>query len=181
MIDRLNEVLQFWTRELPREAWFRKDAVVDRTIADRFGALHAELDKAAPYASLRDPRAALAAVIVLDQFSRNMFRDTPRAFASDAHALALADMAVARGFDQAVDTAERVFFYLPFEHSEDAATQVRSMELFERHGDAEALKWALAHKVIIDRFGRYPHRNAILGRTSTAEELAFLATPGSSF
>jgi uncharacterized protein (DUF924 family) len=179
--DDVDRVLRVWFGEVGREGWFRKDADLDQRIKAEFGTVHEALMQSAPDASLADARTALAAVIVLDQFSRNMFRDTPRAFASDAKALALADAAVTRGFDQAVDAAARMFFYLPFEHSENGAMQVRSIALFTALGDPDLLSYAVKHKEIIDRFGRYPHRNAILGRTSTPEELAFLATPGSSF
>jgi uncharacterized protein (DUF924 family) len=177
----VDRVLRFWLDDVGRDGWFRKDAAIDRRIDADFGALHASLEQAAPDTLLADARTAHAAVIVLDQFSRNMYRDTPRAFASDAKALALAESAVARGYDQAVDKPARMFFYLPFEHSEDPAMQERSIALFTALGDADLLGYAVKHKEIIDRFGRYPHRNAILSRTSTPQELAFLATPGSSF
>jgi uncharacterized protein (DUF924 family) len=179
--DDVDRVLSFWLDVIGREGWFRKDVAVDRRIAAEFGSLHAALEQAAPDTLSPDARTALAAVIVLDQFSRNMYRDTARAFASDGKALALAESAVAHGHDQAVDATVRLFFYLPFEHSEDPAVQVRSIALFSALGDADLLGYAVKHKEIIDRFGRYPHRNAILGRHSTPEELAFLATPGSSF
>ena len=123
---------------------------------------------------------ALAATIVLDQFSRNMFRGTPAAFASDPKALAIAQASVARGFDADLPEKRRQFFYLPFEHSEDAAVQARSVTLFATLGEGY-LRWAQAHKVIVDRFGRFPHRNAVLGRVSTPEEIAFLQEPNSSF
>jgi uncharacterized protein (DUF924 family) len=129
---------------------------------------------------LVDADTALAATIVLDQFSRNMFRGTAAAFAADTKALAIAEAALARGFDRGLPDARRQFFYLPFEHSEDAEVQKRSVELFATLGP-EALRWADAHKVIIDRFGRFPHRNAVLGRVSTPEELEFLSGPNSSF
>jgi len=127
-----------------------------------------------------DARTALAATIVLDQFSRNMFRGTPAAFAADAQALAIAEAAIARGFDVGLPPERRQFFYLPFEHAEDPGLQARCVELFTPLGE-EAVRWAMAHKVIIDRFGRFPHRNAILGRASTPEEIEFLRGPNSSF
>jgi uncharacterized protein (DUF924 family) len=118
---------------------------------------------------------------VLDQFSRNLFRDTPHAFACDAAALSLAEAAIAKGFDAQVGTRARQFFYLPFEHAEDVSAQSRCVALMATLADPEQAKWAEAHKQIIDRFGRFPHRNAVLGRTSTPQELAFLAESGSSF
>ena len=131
-------------------------------------------------ACLSDAETALAAVIGCDQFPRNMFRGTPRAFATDAKALALAEDAIALGFDARVPVVRRQFFYLPFEHAEDRQAQARSVALFAPLGE-ESLRWAQAHKAIIDRFGRFPHRNAILGRASTPEETEFLGQPGSSF
>ena len=132
-------------------------------------------------ALLADAKTTLAAVIVLDQFSRNIFRGTSSAFASDAKALAIAETAIAKGLAEAFDGDERLFLYLPFEHQENADAQAQSLELISALGDPELTKYALAHKDIVDRFGRFPHRNAILGRTSTAEEMEFLKGPGSSF
>lgn len=127
------------------------------------------------------PQAMLAALIVLDQFPRNMFRDTPRAFATDPLALALARQMVDAGLDRDFSKDERMFLYLPFEHSEQAADQARCCALFALLEDSELLRYAQAHKDIIDRFGRFPHRNATLGRSSTHEEIEFLKQPGSSF
>ena len=130
---------------------------------------------------LADARTALAAVIVLDQFSRNMFRSTPRAFANDAKALSITQKALAKGFAGALSSEEQLFLYLPFEHQENVDAQARSVELISALSDPELTKFAQAHKDVIDRFGRFPHRNGILGRTSTAEELEFLKGQGSSF
>ena len=130
---------------------------------------------------LADTKTALAAVIVLDQFSRNMFRGTPVAFANDAKALAIARKAIAKDFAVALSGDEQLFLYLPFEHQENVDAQARSVELISALGDPELTKYAQAHKDVIDRFGRFPHRNAILGRISTAEELEFLKGQGSSF
>ena len=131
------------------------------------------------------PRGALARILLLDQFTRNAFRDTPRAFAGDAEALATAIETVDAGLDRTLDRYERSFLYLPFEHAEDLAMQERSLALFGElardTGDRASLEWAEKHAVIVRRFGRYPHRNAILGRASTPEEIAFLEQPGSSF
>jgi uncharacterized protein (DUF924 family) len=138
-----------------------------------------------PAATRAGAQRRAARILLLDQFTRNAFRDTPRAFAGDALALDLAGRAVDAGHDRALDALERCFLYLPFEHAEDAAAQDRSLALFAAlardTGRANLLAWAEKHAVIVRRFGRYPHRNAILGRASTAEEVAFLREPGSSF
>jgi uncharacterized protein (DUF924 family) len=175
------DVLGFWFGELRPEQWFKKDAALDQEITRRFGDLHRTLARGVPADWLATARGALAAVIVLDQFPRNMFRGGAAAFATDGLALSVAEAAIARGLDARLGVAERKFLYLPFEHCEDAAAQARSVQLYEALGDKDALDYALRHKSIIDRFQRFPHRNAALGRTSTAEELAFLKEPGSSF
>ena len=123
----------------------------------------------------------LAAVIVLDQFSRNLFRGTPRAFAADFIARRLAKTAIEQGFDAAMKKQERLFLYLPFQHSEDRGDQALSLDLYERLGDEKWTRFAMAHKVIIDRFGRFPHRNATLNRPSSADEIALLKEPMGSF
>ena len=175
------QVLQFWFREMTREQWFKRDAALDDRIRTRFLSLHDQVSGMPNEALLSDPRSALAAVIVLDQFSRNMFRGSPRAFASDAKALALAEAAIAKGHAASLNKDELQFLYLPFEHSESGEAQIRCVELMASLGDAELTRYAQAHCDIIARFGRFPHRNEILGRTSTAEELEFLKQPGSSF
>jgi uncharacterized protein (DUF924 family) len=176
-----DEVLHFWFHELDRKAWFEKSDATDVLIRDRFLALHERLaHEVSPQAAL-DPRAMLAAIIVFDQFPRNMFRGTPRAFATDPLALALARQGVDAGLDRDLSKDERMFLYLPFEHSEQTAEQARCCALFALLEDSELLRYAQAHKDIIDRFGRFPHRNAILGRASTPEEVEFLRQPGSSF
>jgi uncharacterized protein (DUF924 family) len=170
-------VLAFW-REAGPAKWFHKANAYDDEIRARFLELH-EMAAAGELATWEAAAAsALALVIVLDQFPRNMFRGSARAFAADALARAVADRAVARGFDQQVPADERMFFYLPFEHSEDIPDQQRSVALFSATGDADSLKWAEKHADIIRRFGRFPHRNAVLGRTTTAEEQAFLDAGG---
>lgn len=186
------DVLAFWfgapgspERGESRGVWFRKDAAFDDAIRARFGAA-VEAAIAGGFADWDDTaEGALAHVVLLDQFTRNIFRDTPRAFAGDTRALAIADAAVARGFDRALDPFGRWFLYLPFEHAEDADVQRRSLALFgalaQETGDPSPLEWAQKHADVIFRFGRYPHRNAILGRASTPEEEAFLAQPGSRF
>ena len=183
-----SDVLEFWFGAPPgksRAEWFRKDDAFDAQIRARFGALH----EAASRRELEHWRAApdsmVALVVVLDQFSRNLYREQARAFAQDGHARECAREAIARGDDARRLPVERQFLYLPFEHSEDRADQELSVQLLsqlesfaETRGIAE---WAVRHKAIIDRFGRYPHRNAVLGRASTAEEVEFLKQPGSSF
>ena len=176
----VGDVLGFWFEECTPEQWFKKDEAFDNGLRDRFGAVHAAVTALAPEDCSRDAETALAAIIVLDQFSRNLFRNTPAAFAADPKALRLAGAAIAQGFDRSVPEQRRQFFYLPFEHAEDRDAQARSVALFTPLGE-EYGRWAIAHQVIIDRFGRFPHRNAILGRVSTPEEVEFLAGPGSSF
>jgi uncharacterized protein (DUF924 family) len=177
----IRDVLRFWFEELEEAQWFKVDPALDRTIAERFLALHEAVARATPEGATEIPSLALATVIVLDQFPRNMFRGTPRAFATDPQALAVASAAVDLGIDVLLTPQERIFLYLPFEHAEDAAAQARAVVLFEKLGEGNFLDYAKRHKTIIDRFGRFPHRNAILGRASTGEEIAFLAEPGSSF
>ena len=186
-----DEILDFWFG--PRESsrygesraeWFRKDSAFDAEIRPRFGAA-IETALAGGFADWTAPRSALARVLLLDQFTRNSFRDGPRAFAGDPLALATADAAIARGDDRALIPVERQFLYLPFAHAEDLAAQERSIALHTRLRDetglADPLLWAERHAAVIRLFGRYPHRNAMLGRESTPEEIAFLATPGSRF
>jgi len=176
------DVLRYWLEELSLEQCFQKSDEIDTTIRARFGELHERLAREDDGTIRTEaPRELLAAIIVFDQFSRNLHRGSPRAFATDPIALRLARTAIADGLDQAMSKRERIFIYLPFEHSEDRADQERSVELFAQLDDEDLTKYALAHKVIIDRFGRFPHRNAVLGRQSTPEEIAFLTEPMSSF
>jgi uncharacterized protein (DUF924 family) len=179
--DWVDDVLRFWFEETRPKQWFEKDGAFDAQVRRRFLALHEALAAQPNEALLQNARTALAAVIVLDQMSRNMFRATSRAFATDAKALELADAAIALAFDGGLTKDQRMFLYLPFEHAESRAAQARSVALMGGLGDPELTKWAEAHKVVIDRFGRFPHRNAALGRASTPEELEFLKQPGSSF
>jgi len=181
-------VLDFWFGPAPHAAraeWFRKDPAFDATIRERFGVEMAQALAGGLGEWCGDAHGTLARVIVLDQFTRNAFRDTPRAFAGDARALATAEHAIERGYERNLDGFERWFLYLPFEHAEDAEAQERSLALFralaEETGDRSPLEWAEKHAAIIRRFGRYPHRNEILGRESTPEEVAFLREPGSRF
>ncbi|MFG6447847.1 DUF924 family protein [Roseateles sp. BYS180W] len=175
------DVLNFWFETLEPAQWWRVDAALDQTIAQRFGALHRAACAGELYAWRDTPKGRLAEVIVLDQFSRNIHRGQPGAFAADPMALALAQEAVRQGADQALPIAQRAFLYMPYMHSESAAIHALAVELFAQHAPEGNHQAELAHKAIIDRFGRYPHRNAILGRSSTPEELEFLKQPGSSF
>ena len=185
------DVLDFWFADRTRPLWFNGNASFDAEIRDRFGgavdaALAGELGEWESTAG-----GALALVILLDQFPRNIFRGTPRAFAGDARATRVASAAIARGFDQALPLERQMFLYMPFQHSEDRSVQDRSVELFTRWAEAhqgpgrkdaeENLAYAHRHHEIVHRFGRFPHRNVVLGRESTSEEIAFLKEPGSSF
>ncbi|HEX7326094.1 MAG TPA: DUF924 family protein [Rhodanobacteraceae bacterium] len=174
-------ILAFWFKEAKPEQHFRKDPAFDAVIRDRFGATQeaAARGELALWRDTADGR--LAEIIVLDQFSRNLFRDDARAFACDGAALALAQEAVRGGFDRDLPAPQRAFLYLPFEHSESRLIHVQAERLFRDLGVAHNYEYELKHKRIIDRFGRYPHRNAVLGRASTAEELEFLRQPDSSF
>jgi uncharacterized protein (DUF924 family) len=176
-----DEVLQFWFRELTAADWWRKDTALDRCIAERFGPTLAAAARCELYDWRATARGRLAEVIVLDQFSRNVHRDTAAAFANDALALALAQEAVARGCDLELEVSGRAFLYLPWMHSESPLIHAEAIHLYSSPGLEFNLDFERRHKAIIDRFGRYPHRNAILGRVSTAEELEFLGQPGSSF
>jgi len=174
-------VLRFWFEETRPKQWFEKDEAFDGEVRRRFLTLHETVAAQPDDALLRDARTALAAVIVLDQMPRNMFRGGPRVFATDTRALAVADAVIARGYDAGLSNDERLFCYLPFEHAEDKTAQARCVALVSTLGDPDLTKWAEAHKAVIDRFGRFPHRNAVLGRTSSPEEVEFLKQPGSSF
>jgi uncharacterized protein (DUF924 family) len=188
-----DDVLSFWFGDAnaPREQWFRRSDALDQEIRNRFGeaieqAARGDLD---PWKETA--RGRLAIVVLLDQFSRNAFRATPRSFSQDVRALAIAEEGVDLAQDRMLSPLERSFLYMPFMHAEDRAMQARSCALFERLASeapaalasylADAVKYARAHRQIVDRFGRFPHRNATLGRATTAEEAEFLKQPGSSF
>jgi len=167
-------VLDFWFREIDSDLWFAGHAELDERIRQEFIELHARIAMTDPQ-ELAGARALLAAIIVMDQFSRNMFRGTPRAFATDPLARRLAEQVIAHGFDRAMTLAERYFVYLPFEHSEDPQQVALAVRLIAPLGDASWTHHAREHQAAIIRFGRFPHRNQILGRTSTADEITFLA------
>ena len=192
-------VLAFWfgepgsnERETFRELWFRKSDATDREIAERFGASIERALRGELADWSRQPASALAQILLLDQFTRNVFRDTPRAFAGDARALAAATAMVGQHQDEALPVLQRSFVYMPFEHAEGIGAQDEAVRLFTRLVDSEPsaalasslrnmLDYAEKHRTVIRRFGRFPHRNAVLGRHSTPDEIAFLAEPGSRF
>lgn len=184
-----SDVLTFWFEDDPasfREKWFKADPAFDALCRETFGAA-LDAARTGAFDSWTDtPRGTLALVILLDQFSRNIHRGTPAAFAADPKARQVAAAAIERGDEQALGPLERSFLYLPFEHSEGLADQDRSVALFESlrgtyESAGRAIDYAERHRDVIRRFGRFPHRNAILGRASTREELAYLAEPGSGF
>jgi uncharacterized protein (DUF924 family) len=169
-------VNDFWFAELTPEDWFGGGKALDEKIRARFAGLYEDLAKNPPQAAEMDAFEHLAAVLLFDQFPRNMFRNEARAFATDALAQTLAQDAVDRGLDRALDGAQKQFLYMPFMHSEDRAMQAQSLQLFTALGQKEALAFAREHKEVIDRYGRFPKRNPPLGRTSTPEEQEFLRT-----
>jgi uncharacterized protein (DUF924 family) len=174
-------VLGFWFEDVAPAQWWTRSDDFDRIVRARFGAANAAAARCELWAWRERPQGRLAEIILLDQFSRNLNRDRPEAFANDPLALALAQTAVAAGADRALPVARRAFLYMPYMHSESAAIHAVAVELFAAPGLEDNLRSELRHKAIIDRFRRYPHRNAVLGRGSTPEELAFLEQPGSSF
>jgi uncharacterized protein (DUF924 family) len=176
----VDEVLEFWFSELAEKDWWVKSELVDGRIRARFVHLHERL-VATEGGDIDEPRTMLAAIIVLDQFSRHLFRNSSRAYAADPMARRLARDAIAKGLDAMLGPEERLFLYLPFEHSEDRADQALSVDLVSALGQESWTRYALAHKAVIDSFGRFPHRNAVLGRESTAEEITALQDPTNSF
>ncbi len=177
----VEEVLRFWFEELEPADWFKKQDSTDDVIRERFADVHRTVSACPVQQLATDTRTAMAATIVLDQFPRNMFRNTPAAFASDAKARELARLVIERGLDRALDKDWRVFLYLPFEHSESLADQDTCVMLMAALNDAEYDRYAEAHRDVIREFGRFPHRNRILGRQSTPAEEEFLVKPGSGF
>lgn len=177
MADKLIEpqtVLDFWFVEIDEACWFRKDESFDAVIRERFGELHHRAVRGELFRWRQTPEGRLAEIIVLDQFSRNIYRDHPLAFAWDGMALSLAQEAVARGQDRLLSASWRVFLYMPYMHSESLADQNRCVELFTKAGMTEQLPWAEHHRRIVQQFGRFPHRNIPLGRDSTPEEIEWL-------
>lgn len=175
------DILDFWFNDLSPQQWWVKDEKLDREIARRFGELHAQASRCELFDWRMAARGRLAEIIILDQFSRNIYRDKPQSFANDPLALALAQEALAVDADKALSPVERSFLYLPFMHSESVEIHRIAVILYSAPGLESNLDYELQHKLIIDRFGRYPHRNNILGRESTPDEIEFLKQPGSSF
>ena len=173
------DVLAFWLAAGP-DRWFREDEAFDAEIRARFQGIYddAAAGRLSSWENTQD--GALAAVIILDQLPRNMFRGSARAYATDSMARAVAQRAIARGFDQRIAMPARVFFYLPFEHSEDPVDQEYCLTLLQATGDADLVEWGELHADIIRRFGRFPHRNAVLGRVTTPEEQTFFDNGGFS-
>lgn len=175
------EIINFWFNEIEPEFWFRKNEDFDQLLRDRFMRVHRAAAQGELYSWRDHPEGRLAEIIILDQFSRNMFRDTAEAFAYDPVALVLSQVSVEIGDDQRIDPSQRAFMYMPFMHSESPAIHERAVKLFSQPGLERNLEFEIKHKAIIDRFGHYPHRNVALGRESTEEELKFLQQPDSSF
>lgn len=175
------EILKFWFEEIDESKWWAKDDAFDQLLRDKYAKLHAAAAQGEFYEWRSTAEGRLAEVIILDQFSRNIYRNTPQAFAYDGQALMLAQEAIRAGADQALTPSKRSFFYLPFMHSESSKIHEVAVQLYKANGIGANLDFEIKHKAIIDIFGRYPHRNAILGRESTPEEIEFLKQPGSGF
>jgi len=177
----MNSVISFWFEELePRQHWV-KDKGLDELIVQRFSTLHRAAAQGELWAWRETPEGRLAEILILDQFSRNMFRDQAKSFAFDRMALVLAQEAIFQKMDRLLPVDKRCFLYLPFMHSESLVVHEQAMKLFDQKGMEDNFRFEKRHKEIIERFGRYPHRNEILNRQSSPEELAFLQEPGSSF
>jgi uncharacterized protein (DUF924 family) len=176
-----DEVLDFWFVETDPKAWWTPDPRFDEQIRRRFGDLHERAVRGELHAWRATPRGRLAEILVLDQFSRNLYRGSARAFAHDLAALLLAQEALSAGAHLALEPVQRAFLLMPYMHSESRQIHDVAERLYREHAPEENFKFEQRHKAIIDRFGRYPHRNAALGRVSTPEEIEFLKLPGSSF
>ena len=175
------EILKFWFEELEPKQWWVKDLELDQLIIARFSEIHDRASRCELSGWRKDASGRLAEIIVLDQFSRNMFRGSPLSFAYDALALALSQEAISSGTDQRLTPVERNFIYMPFMHSESLQIHEDAVELFRSNGQQGNFDYELKHKAIIERFGRYPHRNKVMGRESTDDEIDFLQQTGSSF
>ena len=175
------DILNFWFTEIDSALWWKKDATFDELIRTRFGEIHQQAIRGELAHWRVDAHGRLAEIIVLDQFSRNLYRDDARAFSYDLAALVLAQETIRIGLDQQLTTIEKSFLYLPFMHSESLIIHEQAVKLYDIQGLEFNLSFELKHKVIIERFGRYPHRNAVLGRASSTGELLFLKQPDSGF
>jgi len=176
-----DDIYQFWFKECTPEQWFKVDPGFDQQIRDRFSSCHEAASRGELFSWRNTARGRLAEIIVLDQFSRNIFRNRPEAFSQDGMALVLSQEMVAHTLDRELSPVEKSFAYMPYMHSESLLIHELAMKLFDGPGMEENFRYEKAHRDIIRRFGRYPHRNKILGRVSTQEEEDFLKTPGSSF
>jgi len=183
MRDSRQEILHFWFTETQPAQWFQKNPEFDAIIRDRFGSIVSMARDGLCDGWAEDALGALALCIVLDQFPRNIYRDSGAAFTSDEKALGIAVQAIAKGYDQVLPVMKRRFLYLPFEHSEHMADQERAVALFAsiRDEDPMGYEYALRHRDVIQRFGRFPHRNAVLRRENTVEEEKYLSQPDSGF
>ncbi|TDO95543.1 DUF924 family protein [Marinomonas balearica] len=176
-----DDVIEFWFESCTPDQWYKKDVEFDRKLTELFGDVLDQASKGELYTWRNSALGRLAEIIVLDQFSRNIYRDTVRSFAQDPMALVLAQEAVAKGLDNELPILQRSFLYMPYMHSESLVVHEEAIRLFDQPGLENNYEFELKHKVIIERFGRYPHRNQILGRTNSLEETAFLNEPNSSF
>ena len=176
-----NTILDFWFKEIDRKKWFSKDKLFDQYLVEHFGELHHAATMGELYSWRIDARGRLAEIIILDQFSRNIYRDNAQAFSNDALALCLAQETVDQKLDGELNPTEQAFLYMPYMHSESPVIHEEALRLFAAPGLENNYRFERKHKEIIDKFGRYPHRNDILGRESTSEEVSFLSNPGSSF
>jgi uncharacterized protein (DUF924 family) len=176
-----SNVLQFWFEELNSQQWWEKDNALDKRIYNRFQSVHQQASQCELYQWRKSAKGRLAEIIVLDQFSRNMFRDTPQSFAQDSLALVLSQQAIAVGADKELNAIERSFLYMPFMHSESLLIHQQACLLYKANGIDSNYQFELKHLQIIEKFGRYPHRNTILNRPSSAKEIIFLSQPNSSF
>ena len=175
------EILKFWFEDIEESRWWVKDTAFDRLIFEKYSLIHASASKCELYEWRKHPEGRLAEIIVLDQFSRNMYRDSPSAYAYDGLSLVLSQEAISVGADEVLDSTKRGFLYLPFMHSESKRIHEIALELYKKNGNKASTEFEIKHKAIIDRFGRYPHRNGVLGRESTEEEMEFLKLSGSGF
>ena len=175
------DILHFWFDEIQQACWWIKDEKFDQLIRDRFSKVHAQASSCELYEWRKTAEGRLAEIIILDQFSRNMFRDAPKSFESDTLSLALAQEAIAVGADLQLSQVQKTFLYMPFMHSESLVIHQQAVELYQKNGIQANLDFEIKHKDIIEKFGRYPHRNNILGRVSSKDEIDFLSQPNSSF
>ncbi len=181
MTENSRDVISFWFEEITPKQWFVKDSAFDELIHERFSSVHRAAACGELFGWRTSAEGCLAEIIVLDQFSRNMYRDKPQAFAYDTIALILAQRAVELGLDKELSSDKKPFLYMPYMHSESQLIHEQAVLLFDQPGLENNLNFEYRHKEIIDRYGRYPHRNEVLGRISTTDELDFLESPGSSF